>query len=650
MKIALYTRVSSTHQAQTQTIEEQLQRLHSYCQNQQWSEQDLVSFLDNGYSGASLKRPGLDRLRDAVARAEIDRILLTEPSRLARNYVHQSLLLEEFQGMGCQVIFLDHPMSQDPHDQLLLQIRGAVAEYERTLIAERMRRGRQQKLRAGTMSPCAHPPYGYRSDPDHPRNPQNWRLEETEAAHVAFLFDSYLQIGQSLSGVAKQLTRLGIKTPAGGKIWHPSSLRQLLTNPTYTGTLYANREHVTVARQRRSPLQPVGHRESSVPLPSTDWIEVCQVPMIVSQERFEQVQAKLRENASLASRNNTAHPYLLKSLVSCGLCRGACVGVTRGTHSYYLCHGKWHPIHTHQEERCRARYIPVGQLDELVWQDLCHLLSEPANLAQALQRAQGGDWLPQQRQAQREQHRKAFATLTAQMERLTEAYLAGIFQMEEYRRRRQELEQRLIALDQQHRLVEAQIHQQMEISGMCEALTAFCQRVQTGLAEATFEQKRQLVELLIDRVIVTMDEVEIRYVIPTSPRSEHIRFCHLHTDYFHPNLVSLHMHQIELTGFNDALMNVVAVPARTIPPIRHGSFIQSTGMHNRLDRTAIGKKRHHDHDHLQWLAQPFEHRSLSGAKGVFADLAPITLPFAIVDRNVALPHLASCATRQVRAK
>lgn len=132
---------------------------------------------------------------------------------MARNYVHQSLLLEELQGMGCQVVFLDRPMSQDPHDQLLLQIRGAVAEYERTLIAERMRRGRQQKLRAGAMSPCAHPPYGDRSDATHPRNPHKWRLEETEATHVAFLFDSYLQVGQSLSGVAKQLTGLGIKTP-----------------------------------------------------------------------------------------------------------------------------------------------------------------------------------------------------------------------------------------------------------------------------------------------------------------------------------------------------------------------------------------------------------------------------------------------------
>src|SRR5260370_30504076 len=155
MKIALYARVSSTQQAQTQTIEEQLYRLHTHCQNQHWSEHDLVTFLDNGYSGASLKRPGLDRLRDAAARAEIDQILLTEPSRLARNYVHQSLLLEELQGMGCQVVFLDRPMSQDPRDQLLLQIRGAVAEYERTLIAERMRRVAN---RSCALVPCPRVP------------------------------------------------------------------------------------------------------------------------------------------------------------------------------------------------------------------------------------------------------------------------------------------------------------------------------------------------------------------------------------------------------------------------------------------------------------------------------------------------------------
>lgn len=92
--------------------------------------------------GASLSRPGLDQLRDRAALAEFDRVVVTAPDRLARKYVHQVLLIEELPAHGCSVEFVERPMSQDPHDQVLLQIRGAVAEYERTLICDRMRRGR----------------------------------------------------------------------------------------------------------------------------------------------------------------------------------------------------------------------------------------------------------------------------------------------------------------------------------------------------------------------------------------------------------------------------------------------------------------------------------------------------------------------------
>ena len=119
----------------------------------EWSLASDAIFCDEGYSGATLKRPGLERLRDRVSEAALDRVVIAAPDRLARNYVQQVLLLEEFQRSGCEVEFLDRPMSQDPHDQLRLQIRGAVAEYERSLIAERMRRGRQQKLQAGLLLP-----------------------------------------------------------------------------------------------------------------------------------------------------------------------------------------------------------------------------------------------------------------------------------------------------------------------------------------------------------------------------------------------------------------------------------------------------------------------------------------------------------------
>ncbi len=88
------------------------------------------------------------------------------------------------------------------------------------------------------------------------------------------------------------------------------------------------------------------------------------------------------------------------------------------------------------------------------------------------------------------------------------------------------------ALDNQARQIEASVQQQMEVVGITSSIREFCQRVSCGLQEATFEQKRQLVELLIDRIVVTNEEVEVRYVIPTSVRSEQIRFCHLLTDYF----------------------------------------------------------------------------------------------------------------------
>lgn len=156
-------------------------------------------------TGASLRRPGLDRLRDQVRNGAFDRVVMTEPSRLARNYVHQMLLVEEFEQGGCQVESVDQPMSQNPHDQLLLQIRGAVAEYERSLIAERMRRGRRQKYQAGGLLPWTRPPYGFRVDPAHPRDPAGVRLEPAEVAVVAELFASYLEEGQSLKRVTKQL-------------------------------------------------------------------------------------------------------------------------------------------------------------------------------------------------------------------------------------------------------------------------------------------------------------------------------------------------------------------------------------------------------------------------------------------------------------
>jgi site-specific DNA recombinase len=130
MRVAVYVRVSTRNQAEQHTIEQQLERLHNHIQVQGWNLPDENIFRDDGYSGSTLHRPGLDHLRDQAAANAFELLLVTAPDRLARKYVHQVLLIEELEQKGCRVEFLDRPMSQDPHDQLLLQIRGAVAEYE----------------------------------------------------------------------------------------------------------------------------------------------------------------------------------------------------------------------------------------------------------------------------------------------------------------------------------------------------------------------------------------------------------------------------------------------------------------------------------------------------------------------------------------
>ncbi|WP_236023045.1 recombinase family protein [Dictyobacter formicarum] len=534
MNIAVYVRVSTQRQTQTQTIEQQLDSLHNYHEAQGWPWQEEHIFRDDGYSGAKLRRPGLDRLREQIGRAIFDRVVITAPDRLARNYVHQMLLIEEFEQGGCQVEFVDRPMSHDPHDQLLLQIRGAVSEYERSLIAERMRRGRRQKYLAGGLLPWTRAPYGYRVDPAHPRDPAGVRLDLAEAAVVAELFSSYLQEGKSLKAEIQRLTNLGVASPAGKTRWNQATLRGILTNPVYTGTVYIGRSRPTEARGRHSALVPIGRgRGGHVQTNQEEWTAITQVPAVINQEQFDLVQQKLVHNQQFARRNNTAYPYLLRAMVSCGTCRLGCIGrSSRGGYAYYVCVGKSHGTISHRDEKCPARSIPVEQLDELVWQDVCEILTHPNAITTALARAQGGLWLPQELQARRENLRKARVSLEQQMERLTDAYLANVLQLEEYKRRKIELEQRLSVIAEQKRQLEATVGCHDQLAGMVQSIEIFCQRVQQGLSAATFEQKRQLIELLVDRVIVTNEEVEIRYVIPTSSKGETTRFCHLRLDYF----------------------------------------------------------------------------------------------------------------------
>jgi len=428
MSTAIDVRVSTERQTLAQTIEQQVERLiaHVHAQGEILRPENI--FRDDGYSGATLNRPGLDRLRDRVKEGALDRVVIASPDRLARNYVHQMLLLEEFARVGCLVEFLDQPLGQDPQAHLLLQIRGAVAAYERTFIAERLRRGRQRKLQAGVLLPWTVPPDGYRLHPDRPRDPAGVQIEPTEGAMVQEVLARYLEAGGTLLGLAKHLLRLGIKSPRGNRRWSAASLHGLLSNPASTGKLYIGRTQARPARLRRSATHPLGKPASSQdPTPPASWTLVTTIPALVSQEEFERVQAQWALNKQRASRNHKTPAYLLRALVSCGVCQSACMArTTTHGHSYDVCRCAAQPLYSQHDQRCTARYSPAQQLDALVWQDLCDLLTHPEWMAYALERAHGGHWLPQALQARKEALRKSQGRVAQQLERLTEAYLQSV--------------------------------------------------------------------------------------------------------------------------------------------------------------------------------------------------------------------------------
>jgi site-specific DNA recombinase len=511
----LYARVSTERQAESQTIEQQLERLQAYAAQQAWRIDPEQTYRDDGVSGARLDRPALDRLRDAVARGDVDRVLITSPDRLARRYAYQVWLLEEFERAGCSVIFLERPPTGDPQDTLVIQIRGVVAEYERTVIADRMRRGRLAALRSGKLLPWSTPPYGYRVDPRCPRDPAGVRVEASEARVVEHIFAWYVEEGLTLYGIAQRLTEQQIPTATGRGLWNPSSVRKILINATYQGMAYGNQKQM-VAAQRRHPLigrEPKGPGGESCRLrPPEEWIGVP-VPAIVSTERFTQAQARLAQNQQWA-RRNTQGEYLLRRLVSCRQCGRAHHVCKHGPYAYYQCKGADTLILRGRAEPCRARRLPTARLDELVWADLCQVLTEPQVLDEAVRRARQGWLSSDERQARRQDLRRRQGEIERQIQRLIDAYTAEVLTLDELRLRRGKLAERLATLQREEQQVAAEAVKSDQLQAIAGQMEAFRARIAQGLDGAGFPEQRALIELLVDRVVVDAPSVEVRYVVP----------------------------------------------------------------------------------------------------------------------------------------
>ena len=247
---ALYARVSSERQATAQTIASQLAALRERVTVDGYVLPEAMQFLDDGYSGTTLVRPALERLRDLVAAGAVDRLYIHSPDRLARKYAYQVLLVDEFHRAGVEVVFLNRELGRSPEDDLLLQVQGMMAEYERAKIIERHRRGKLHAARAGKVNVLGGAPYGYRYIDKHAGGGQaRYEVLPEEARVVCQVFDWVGRDRVTIGEVCRRLTQAGERTRTGRTVWERSVVGGILHNPAYQGT-------AAFGKTRQGPLRP----------------------------------------------------------------------------------------------------------------------------------------------------------------------------------------------------------------------------------------------------------------------------------------------------------------------------------------------------------------------------------------------------------
>src|ERR671931_124965 len=221
---AIYARVSSERQREQRTIASQLAGLRELAAGRGLLVGEELVFCDEGFSGATLVRPGLERLRDHAAEGCLEVLLCHAPDRLARRYAYQVLLLEAFARAGVQVVFArGGERSGSPEDELLRQFQGMIAEYERAQIRERTRRGKLHRARTGQRAVMAGAPYGYRFVKKTDITDGYWEIVDSEAEVVREIFRRYAEDGCSIAELARWRTEQQIPTRKGKATWDRST-------------------------------------------------------------------------------------------------------------------------------------------------------------------------------------------------------------------------------------------------------------------------------------------------------------------------------------------------------------------------------------------------------------------------------------------
>jgi site-specific DNA recombinase len=540
LQAAIYARVSSEQQAEAHTIASQVTALQERVKADGLVVDEAMTFLDDGYSGAALVRPALERLRDAMSAGVIDRLYVHSPDRLARKYAYQVFLVEEFSRVGVEVVFLNRELGRSPEDDLLLQVQGMMAEYERAKILERNRRGKLHAARSGAVNVLGGAPYGYCYISKHHGGGQaRYEVIADEARVVRQVFDWVGRGRLSIGEVCRRLMYAGERTRTGRTVWDRSVVWDMLQNPAYRGSAAFGKTRQGPLRprlraQRGKPLQP-RQATSTYDVPSEDWIGIA-VPALVEPDVFEAVQAQLDENRRHARQSRRGARYLLQGLLQCQHCGYAFYGKPLSpsarknrprAYAYYRCLGT-DAYRFGGERICPNTQVRTDRLELAVWHEVCALLAHPERLTQEFERRQraDGEGQHQERSALEAQVGK----LRQGLARLIDSYSEGVIEKSEFEPRVTRLRQRIAHIEEQCQELADKETLQRELHLIVSQLDDFTTRVGRNLDDLEWGKKREVIRALVRRVEIGLEQVQVVFRVDSfqsesAPEKKSLQLC-----------------------------------------------------------------------------------------------------------------------------
>lgn len=490
-KVIIYSRVSTEEQMDKgYSIDGQIYDCKKRAFELGYKESN-ITVISDGISGGLLDRPGLNKLRELISsdiKPEI--IIMYDPDRFARKLTHQLVVTDEILKNGIQLEFINFEWKNTPEGRMYYQLRGIFAEFEREKIRERTIRGRMTKLKKHGKLSYDPRLYGYKFD-----TVEDVLILHPEESKVVQLIFMWAAEGNSGEAIARKLANDNISAPRGSK-WYGATVTRILNNESYLGTYWAYKSDYHQGFKRKRP------REEQFPI---------SIEPIITKSIYDKAQKVLQGHRTRTGRP-AEREYLASGLGRCFCGRSVVASVKSGNreYTYYSCVGKhktsYDSMTGKSMKTCDSRYWNSTVVDEVVWEKVKEIISNPKEILEEfieeniknkeVSQKLDNELLILTEQQKRLQHKK---------NKLLDLYLSeGIerslydIKMKDFEKDFNQVVERIQDIQNEQRTFDTSSE---EILNQVSYLNEY----QKSLGKADFKKKKQIVNVLIDKIVFNKD-------------------------------------------------------------------------------------------------------------------------------------------------